>query len=384
MKRRTVLKATVALAILVSSFCLLTLSVFAQPSPGCIFYGYVKIGGQPAPDNVNVTAEIAGTSLSWTALTMNGTYGWPAMGSTYLGGTGGIPGQNPDDSQIDGGSDGEWIVFFVNGTMTQQAAAFDTGGAVEVDLSITGNVTATEQSTLTVSLACSTAYQGYAVNVTGKLLDGSGNGVEGTNLLAAYTNASGQSWTHISVFNTTVMGDYSLEWVPGGTGNYTIRVSWGGDRNLDAAEAFMNVSTVLLEGKYVFSVVSNSTISDLAFNSTKNALSFTLDGPSGTTGFANFTVAKDLISNPAGIKLFLDGNQIDYIIMSTPDSWLLYFNYQQSSHGVSVDLGSAAQPFVGSLVFFALVFGTIAVVLVISCFGYLKFARRKEVKKKSD
>lgn len=384
MKRRTVLKATVALVILVSSFYLLTLSVLAQPSPGCVFYGTVTIGGNPAPDNVNVTAEIAGTNLSWTTLTKNGTYGWPDKGSTILGGTGGIPGQNPEDSHIDGGSYGDWIVFFVNGTITQQAAAFDVGGAVEVDLSIAGSGVAPGQAMLTVSLACSTVFPNYAINVTGKLLDGSGNGVEGTNLLAAYINASGQSWTRISVFNTTVMGDYSLEWVPGGTGNYTIRVSWGGNRNLDAAEAFMNVSTVLLEGKYVFSVVSNSTITDLAFNSTKNALSFTLDGPSGTIGFANFTVAKDLISNPAGIKLFLDGNQIDYIIMSTPDSWLLYFNYQQSSHGVSVDLGSAAQPFVGSLVFFAMVFGTIAVVLVISCFGYLRFARRKEVEKKSD
>jgi hypothetical protein len=89
-----------------------------------------------------------------------------------------------------------------------------------------------------------------------------------------------------------------------------------------------------------FSVISNSTISELAFNSTSRVLSFTVSGPSGTVGYTNVTIAKTLIANISELKVNLDGNQINYTATSTDYSWLIHFTYEHSTHNVVIILGS--------------------------------------------
>ena len=48
-------------------------------------------------------------------------------------------------------------------------------------------------------------------------------------------------------------------------------------------------------GQSDFSVESNSTVTDLAFNSASQELSFTVSGPSGTTGYVDAYKAKSLM-----------------------------------------------------------------------------------------
>lgn len=55
-------------------------------------------------------------------------------------------------------------------------------------------------------------------------------------------------------------------------------------------------------------------------------------------------MAKSLAANPADIAVYLDGNQTQYSITSTDDSWLLMFNYTHSTHQVLVDLNTEAIP----------------------------------------
>ncbi len=94
----------------------------------------------------------------------------------------------------------------------------------------------------------------------------------------------------------------------------------------------------------LFSVSSNSSVTSLEFNSTTSVISFTVSGPSGTTGYVKAVIAKSLISNPESMKVFLDSKQLSYKVESTEDSWLLSFTYEHSVHQVSINLAAANEP----------------------------------------
>ncbi|MCW4047992.1 MAG: DUF2341 domain-containing protein [Candidatus Bathyarchaeota archaeon] len=90
-----------------------------------------------------------------------------------------------------------------------------------------------------------------------------------------------------------------------------------------------------------FSVISNSTISELAFNSASKILSFTVTGTSGTTGFTNVTMSKTLLSDIGTLKVYLDGNEINYSTTSTEYYWIIQITYPHSAHKVTVILDSS-------------------------------------------
>jgi hypothetical protein len=132
--------------------------------------------------------------------------------------------------------------------------------------------------------------------------------------------------------------------------------------------------TNFAEEELLFAVSSNSTVTSLAFNSTTSVLSFTVSGPSGTTGYVKVTIAKSLISNPENIKVYLDGNQLNYEVTSSADSWLLSFTYTHSTHRVSVDLAANAigTAFLGMSYWTWIVAGIITAVISVSLFYFEK------------
>jgi hypothetical protein len=89
-----------------------------------------------------------------------------------------------------------------------------------------------------------------------------------------------------------------------------------------------------------FSVISNSTISELTFNSTSKTLTFTVNGTTGTTGYTNVTIAKTLIKDISELKIYLDGNQINYTTTSTEYTWVIHITYHHSTHKVVMILSS--------------------------------------------
>lgn len=349
-----------------------TPSVIAQlPQPPCVFYGYVTAGGKPAKDGLNVTAAIAGTTLKWTTQTKGGTYGWQTQGSSFFL----IPSDDPDTPEKDGGVTGDIVEFYVNGTKIDRTATFVSSGAIRVDLAI--RASGMEQSTITVSLDCSAAFVGYRVMISGKLVDANGVGISGATLLATYAT-SGGSLKDIGFFNTSVNGNYLAEWIPMVTAeNYSINVSWEGNENFERAEASVTLAVIPLEQKYVFSVVSNSTISETAYDSTSRVLGFTLEGPSETTGYTKLTIAKDLIAETTGLKIYLDENQINYEATSSETSWQLRFAYQHSSHKVTVNLGLSAKPFIETPLGIATLSGT-AVIIAIAMIFAIRTRKRRE------
>jgi hypothetical protein len=93
------------------------------------------------------------------------------------------------------------------------------------------------------------------------------------------------------------------------------------------------------------SISSNSTISNFQFNETSKKISFDVTGSDGTSGFANITFPKALLSGT--LTVFLNGSQLvegtDYTLTSTDTHHIIYLTYSHSSHEVEV-VGTEAIP----------------------------------------
>jgi len=129
-------------------------------------------------------------------------------------------------------------------------------------------------------------------------------------------------------------------------------------------------STIPVPGQSVFFVESNSTITELFFNSTSSELSFTVNGPTGTTGYVKVTIAKSLVSSIQNVKVYLDGNQLNVAITEDGDAWLLSFTYTHSTHKVLVSLATEQGPqplqseIIVNAVIIAVILGLVVVLLV--------------------
>jgi hypothetical protein len=89
-----------------------------------------------------------------------------------------------------------------------------------------------------------------------------------------------------------------------------------------------------------FSIFSNSTVTQLAFDSTSKVLEFTVSGPSGTYGFTNVTIAKTLISDISTLNITFDGKQMSYTVNDLTNYWSIYFTYHHSTHRVVMEFVS--------------------------------------------
>jgi hypothetical protein len=192
---------------------------------------------------------------------------------------------------------------------------------------------------ISISLASSTSYVGFKVEINGNLTCNK-VGVPEALVLLSYSIDGGESWDNITFVSTGYDGGYSTEWMPPALGNYLVKATWSGNDTYPGTTTKVNLVVTPFEGQNVFSVESNSSISELAFNATNWTLSFTASGPNGTRGYVKVTVAKSLVANITNITVFLDGRQSEYSIASLDDSWLLTFDYIHSTHQVKVDLGT--------------------------------------------
>ena len=198
-----------------------------------------------------------------------------------------------------------------------------------------------QQPTLTTSCIGSISPSSLNVLINGDLTF-NGVGISGAPILLSYSVTGGESWQDLTLVNTASDGSYSALWFPDVTGDYLLKAVYQGNENYLGTS---NVVTFAMEPcteQSIFSVISNSTISELSFDSASNELSFNVSGPSGTTGYVNAYIPKSLINNIAGLKVYLDNSQIKYTVQSQSDGWLLYFTYHHSTHTVMISLGSSS------------------------------------------
>ena len=90
----------------------------------------------------------------------------------------------------------------------------------------------------------------------------------------------------------------------------------------------------------LFSVSSNSTLTELFFNSSSSELSFSVSGEDETGGYVDAYIPKSLVNDATSLRIYLDGEEIEYSIASLDDSWLLHFTYHHSTHKVALTFNS--------------------------------------------
>jgi regulation of enolase protein 1 (concanavalin A-like superfamily) len=193
---------------------------------------------------------------------------------------------------------------------------------------------------LDISSKSSTSYSGFNVEIKGKLSFNE-EALANAPVLISYSVNGGKTWQDLTLVNTASDGTYSASWKPSVTGNYLIKATYEADENYSETNQIVNLAVTQYAEKNAFSVSSNSTVSSLAFNSTSRELSFTVTGPSGTTGYADVFIAKSLIQDASSITVSLDENSVDYTATSTGDSWILHFTYSHSTHEVRVNLANS-------------------------------------------
>lgn len=241
--------------------------------------------------------------------------------------------------------------------------------------------TSSPSATLSLSCSSSVSYDSFRVDITGRIIENN-KGLAATPIAIAYSITNGKTWQDLTSVNTYSDGTFSVIWTPLVTGNYVIKASWVLD---DSVNAIVNLAVLPFTdsaSKNIFSVASNSTISDLTFNSTSNQLTFAVSGATGTTGYTDVTVAKSLIKDITQVRVFIDKIQVQSSTTETPDSWILHFAYQHSTHEVTLQLNatSTTSPSENQYLWYALTGAAVAVILIGALFVLKKEVRRPNFK----
>lgn len=213
-------------------------------------------------------------------------------------------------------------------------------------------------SSLSIATASSSSNAGATVNVYGTLTDQAGLPLQNKTVVLSYTFPGLDSWIPISSAATDEQGRYSIQWINSASGTFTLKTQWSGDTANSGCSNTSTLSFFPIENKPVLVFESNSTVSTLAFDNQTATLCFNVTGPSGTTGYTRVTIAKSLLANSEDLKASIDGNQLNYTVTSTGDSWLYSFNYHHSTHQISMHLaesGNVVQPSGNEYVLIAIV-----------------------------
>jgi hypothetical protein len=223
-----------------------------------------------------------------------------------------------------------------------------------------------ESPALTFSTDSSPAFIGYKFRMDGSLTDANGTGISGADLALSYSVTDGETWNVITSVATVDGGQYIAEWMPAATGNYLLRLSYDGNATigLRGTAVYSTLAVIPAEENCVFSVVSNSTISDLTFNSTDETLSFMVSGPSGTTGYSEVIIGKALVDDINELNVSLDKNPANYSVTSTDTTYTVHLTYSHSTHKIAITLGAA--PFNQPSLTTPLSLGILAVILAIA------------------
>ncbi|MCW4019014.1 MAG: hypothetical protein NWF00_10120 [Candidatus Bathyarchaeota archaeon] len=123
-------------------------------------------------------------------------------------------------------------------------------------------------------------------------------------------------------------------------------------------------------------IKTNSTISEPIFNHTTSEVTFTVTGPSGTTGYVWCKIAENLIPHrdtEKNVKVLLDGNQIYYMYTFDDGAWELYFEYNHSSHEVVISLPEQPWTLLGISPL-----AWVALIAVVALTAVIVFWRRKQ------
>jgi len=187
-----------------------------------------------------------------------------------------------------------------------------------------------------MDLSASTIALGYHVNITGFVTY---REKPVNDVAVRLLWSSGWMPNEISTVVPSADGTFNVFWMPTATGTYFITGQlliprWPDEAPIPEAHAYLSISPPYEQ--QVFTVFSNSTITNLAYNSTSYTLSFAAEGPDGTVGYAKVFISKQLLTDINILKVYVDGKPIDYTYTLDENSWKITVNYTHSQHQVQM------------------------------------------------
>ncbi len=284
------------------------------------------------PLNATASTIDSGIVLNWSVPGDNG--GYPITYNVYKGMVAGseslldnTASNSYTDMAITLGADYYYVIRAVN--QLGSSAPSRQIGPVSASTAITLDLETESSSTI-----------GAAMTVSGNVKTTIGETpVAGLSIDLAYSINNGLVWIDMPSVNTTPSGNFSSQWIPTATGIYMLRGTWAGNAVYQASTSMKSLAITSSLDKYVLTVQSNSAITDLSFNSGSKKLTFNVSGDPGTEGYSRIVVSKELVANGTEMKVFLDGNSMEYQLSSTNSSWILYFQYHHSTHRIVASLG---------------------------------------------
>ncbi|HSV49663.1 MAG TPA: hypothetical protein VLH35_05045, partial [Candidatus Acidoferrales bacterium] len=131
-------------------------------------------------------------------------------------------------------------------------------------------------------------------------------GIDTVPIYAAFSADGGNHWENFSLVQTHADGSFSTIWMPNATGNYQLSTQWDGNLTLHWINATLNLALTPDSDGNEFSVVSNSTLTNLAYNSTTRQLSFGTNGTQSTKGYLYASIPKTLTSDVNALEVRMD------------------------------------------------------------------------------
>jgi hypothetical protein len=230
-----------------------------------------------------------------------------------------------------------------------------------------------KNASISISAESMSTIAGSAVSVFGTLTDSDNKPLQNKTVVLSYTFSGAVYWIPISSALTNEQGNYIIQWINSASGTFSLKTEWSGESPFIGVSNTTTLSFLPYQNKQVFLFESNSTVYDLAFNNQTSTLSFNVTGPSGTTGYVIATISKALLANGENLQVYMDGNQLNYSVDSTLNSWVITFNYSHSTHQIKIYLESnvySTQP-TGNLVILIVVIALFCTFLgVVIRFGF--------------
>lgn len=190
--------------------------------------------------------------------------------------------------------------------------------------------------TVQVDLSAPTVVLGYYVNITG-MVSYRGKPVNDVGVRLLWS--SGGLPNEITTVVPSHDGTFLVSWIPTATGTFYIAAMlicpWLPDE-VPTPQAYACLSISPPYEQTVFSVVSNSTITNLTFDSANYTLSFSASGPDGTTGYAKVFISKQLLTDITILKVYVDGNLTNYSYTATDSAWIIIVHYAHSTHQIEI------------------------------------------------
>ncbi len=183
---------------------------------------------------------------------------------------------------------------------------------------------------------------GFGITTIGSLYS-NGVGVSDAEVQFSYRVLGETTWQGLENDTTSYDGGFSFSWTPTISTNYVVNVTWAGNSAYSGVTAIGNYTTTAFsnnQNQYVISTFSNSTITGLTFDPNTNEEKFSLNGPSGTTGYCQVCIPKVFFTDFQNVHVILDGTISNYDYESDGnDYYSIDFACNSTIHAVVIALG---------------------------------------------